>query len=123
MAVEDDKLDKIIEMLTRITEILEVTASENVEQPWPFKLIMEMNLGADEDGNGLIFGRDFGLAENMNHIPPSLQPMVGAMLSQGWTGKTLSWNQYLDGLPNGKHRDAVSRFVVSLPERNVRPRG
>lgn len=100
----------------------QIDAQSNTGSPWVFKLVMELNLGADEDGNGLIFGRDFGLAENANHVPPSLQPMVGLMRQQGWSGRTLSWEQYLATLPDGDHKSEVERFVNALPERHVRPR-
>jgi hypothetical protein len=113
---------KLNEINKKLDEIKSLLTSQTSNAPWVFKLVMELNLGVDEDGNGMIFGRDFGLAENANHVPPSLQPMVGLMRRQGWSGTTLSWEQYLESLPESDHKKEVERFVNSLPERHVRPR-
>ena len=118
----DAMLRKVLEVLLRLDDHIRSQNETDNGQPWVMRLVMELNLGTDEDGNGMIFGRDFGLAENANHVPPSLQPMVGLMVQQGWTGRTLSWEQYLASLPEGTNRDAVSRYVASLPPRHVRPR-
>jgi len=111
-----DLLSQMLAEMKKQSSQMEVNTDST---PWVFKLVLEMNTGIDQDNNGLIFGKNFSLAENFNHVPPSLQPSLATLQRDRWPGKMITWEEYRDTLPNGPHKDQVTSFINSLPVRNA----
>lgn len=116
-----EQLDKIISLLEQVLEVNNMTheVASSDPNPWPYKLISEMNNMSDTDGNGIVYGRDFVFAENLENYPPVLQS-VAVTLNETRvpaTAQRLTWEEYVATLPPGDFRDRVSTFVESLESR------
>ncbi len=119
---DDRTLSEIRDLLARILFELQLQSIDIKAQndgldptPWPFKLAAEVDSWCDQDGNGLVLGKDFVLAENPNHIPPALLPSFAQTAKRQL--KQMTWEMYRDTLPAGKGRDALDSFLASLPNR------
>lgn len=117
-----ERYDRLVGLLEGIlAELRKQNASmertEGSHLPWAFQLVLEFNTGSDTDSNGMILGKDFSLAENFNHIPPALQPIIATLQRDRWPGKLITWDEYLGSLKPGTYKDQVAAFVGALPPR------
>ncbi len=113
------KLADVIERLDRIEGLIRQMMDSTVDpNPWIYALVMEYNTGTDHDGNGMIYGTGFAIGELATHVPPSLQP-INEPLARMQNKRLLSWEAYLETLPEGQQREKVAAFVAGLPERET----
>lgn len=86
--------------------------------PWPFKLIQEHTTGEDTDGNGLLYGVDFIFNHTIDGHPPVMRHLHHE-LSRGWTGKRLTFIDYVQSLPaDAPHRQNVIDWLKGLKARH-----
>lgn len=111
----EERLDQMVELLERLVE--RETEDPN---PWPITLLKEAMTGQDQDGNGAAWGFDFHIDENIENFPPVIQAKAVEFERKGIPDDIvkLSWEDYHDGLPDGKFADTVKEFVDRLGEKS-----
>lgn len=63
------------------------------------KIMSEYNTGYDSDGNGLIYGRDFIFIKS-DSLPKMISPINDMLIDQNKIRRRLTYNEYLDTIPN-----------------------
>lgn len=118
--MSEELLKQIIQRLDTLIELQRnppnLTSYEPT--PWPFKLMTEQTTGLDTDGNGLCWGIDFIFNHTIQGHPPVMR-YVHHELNQGWTGKRLTFIEYVQSLPaDAPHRQHVIDWIKKIKASN-----
>lgn len=114
--MSEELLRKVVERLDTLIELIRnpPNMSNYDPLPWPFKLIQEQTTGIDIDKNGLLWGSDFIFNHPIDAHPPVMR-YIHHELSRGWTGKRLSFIDYVKSLPDdAPHRQDVIEHIKKI---------
>lgn len=113
-----EKITELEGSITTINERLGPKEEGNHESPWVFTLIREYSTGEDADGNGLIFGTNFTLNENVEDCPPVLgSAVIHLRENESCLKNHLTWEEYIETIKEPHYKAKVAEYVSMLGQK------